>query len=138
MKPLPSSLLASLGLALALACCDDASAPVDAAWGKQACASCAMLVSDRRYAAEVVTPEGTRVFFDDPGCMATWLAEGRGTARHAWVHTGAGTWIDARSARYVRGQSTPMGFGFAPDDHGAAEWADVDAAARERPRKEAP
>jgi copper chaperone NosL len=122
MKPLVLSLLALAALA-----CQDASSPVDPVWGKQACASCSMLVSDRRYAAQLVTDDGTRVFFDDPGCMATWIAEGRAHAQRMWVYGAAGTWIDARAARFVRDQPSPMGFGFAPDAAGSAEWADVES-----------
>lgn len=112
--------------------CQDASSAVDPVWGKQACLSCSMLISDRRYAAQLVTDDGTRFFFDDPGCMATWLAEGRGHAQHTWVYSAAGTWIDARTARYVREQPSPMGFGFAPAEAGTAEWADVQAGAELR------
>jgi copper chaperone NosL len=122
-------------VALASLACQDASSPVDPVWGKQACSSCSMLVSDRRYAAQLVTDEGTRFFFDDPGCMATWLAEGRGRARRMWVYSAAGTWIDARTARFVRDQPSPMGFGFAPADTGGAEWADVEADVTRRARK---
>jgi len=122
-------------LAVGSLACQEASSAVDPAWGKQACSSCSMLVSDRRYAAQLVTDDGTRFFFDDPGCMATWLAEGRGHAQHTWVYSATGTWIDARTARYVRDQPSPMGFGFAPADTGSAEWADVEAAAAARARK---
>jgi hypothetical protein len=128
--------LAALSLVLlAGLACQDASSPVDPVWGKQACASCSMLVSDRRFAAELVAGDGTRVFFDDPGCMATWLSEGHGPPRHAWVHSAADTWIDARTARYARRQSSPMGFDFAPSESGDAEWADVEASARARASK---
>ncbi len=115
---------------LATVACQDAGAAVDPVWGKQACANCSMIVSDRRFAAQLTTDDGTRVFFDDPGCMATWLAEGRGHARRLWVHTAAGTWIDARTARYARNQSSPMGFDFAPDERGDAEWADIETDVR--------
>jgi len=122
-------------LLLALACivalaCQDASSPVDPVWGKQACANCSMLVSDRRYAAELVTDDGTRFFFDDPGCMANWLAEGRGHARRAWVRSEAGEWIDARTARFARNQSSPMGFDFLPSAGGDASWSDIEADVR--------
>lgn len=132
MRPAALSLVLLAGLA-----CQDASSPVDPVWGKQACASCSMLVSDRRFAAELVTGDGTRVFFDNPGCMATWLSEGHGPPRHSWVHSAADTWIDARTARYARRQSSPMGFDFAPSDSGEAGWADVEASARARASKEA-
>lgn len=129
MSKLPFLARLSL-LALAVAC-QDPMAAVDPVWGKQACASCTMLVSDRRYAAQVVTRDGTHVFFDDPGCMATWLAQGH-AGEKLWVHAPGGAWVDARAARYATGQPSPMGFGFAPDEHGAARWADVESAARHR------
>ncbi len=123
-------------LAVASVACQDAMTAVDPVWGRQACANCSMLVSERRYAAQLVTDDGTRVFFDDPGCMAVWLAEGRGHARRSWVYSAAGAWIDARTARYVRDQPSPMGFGFAPAEAGGAEWADVEVGAVFRATKE--
>jgi hypothetical protein len=131
-------LLALMFVSLVALACEDTSNPAAPVWGKQACQSCAMVVSDPRFAAQLVTEDGTRTHFDDPGCMATWMVEGRGKARRAWVRTPAGTWIDARTARYARGQPSPMGFGFAVDDHGDAEWADVESAARARARKAEP
>jgi len=120
-----------LAAALVVAC-EDASTPVDPVWGKQACASCTMLVSDPRFAAEVATRDGGRVFFDDPGCMASWLLEHPGQARGEWVRSAAATWIDARAARYVVGQKSPMGYGFAPAESGGAAWSDVEAEAGRR------
>lgn len=122
-------LLLALTFLLVLAC-QDASSAVDPVWGKQACASCSMLVSDRRYAAELVTDDGTRFFFDDPGCMATWLREGRGHGRHMWVRSEAGSWIDARTARFASNQSSPMGFDFLPSANGDSGWADIEADVR--------
>src|SRR5579883_1226384 len=117
-------LAALLLVALAVAC-QDSSAPVDPIWGKQACASCSMIISDRRYAAQVVEADGERVSFDDPGCMATWMAEHARGAGRAWVRSPSGRWIDATTARYATAEPSPMGFGFAPDDGGGAAWADV-------------
>ena len=117
-------------LCVAALACQDSSTAVDPVWGKQACSNCAMLVSDRRYAAELVTDEGSRFFFDDPGCMATWIVQGRGHARRMWVRSEAGAWIDARTARFARNQSSPMGFDFLPSSNGDAEWADVEADVR--------
>lgn len=134
MKATLVSLVSLLAVA-SLACQDTASA-VDPVWGKQACSSCSMLVSDWRYAAQLVTEDGARFYFDDPGCMATWLAEGRGRAQRTWVHSATGAWIDARNARYVGNQRSPMGFGFAPDEAGDARWADLEAVAATHARKE--
>jgi hypothetical protein len=131
-------LVALLLVSLIVVACDDATRAADPVWGKEACQSCAMLLSDPRFAAQLATEDGARVLFDDPGCMATWIAEGRGKVRRAWVRTAAGTWVDARTARYARGQPSPMGFGFAVDEHGDAEWADVELAAGARARKGEP
>jgi copper chaperone NosL len=128
-----NALALALGLlGLASLACEDANAPVDPVWGKQACASCAMLVSDPRFAAQLATEDGSRVFFDDAGCMATWLREHGGRARRLWVRNGAATWVDARTARFASGEKSPMNYGFAPAEGGDQQWADVEAAARAR------
>lgn len=128
MNVLTSALVA----AIAVVACEDASTPVDPVWGKQACTSCAMVVSDPRFASEIGTREGARLFFDDPGCMAAWLRQHGGQPEHAWVRSAAGTWIDAHAARFVRGQQSPMGYGFAPAESGDAAWSDVEAEAARR------
>lgn len=110
------SLVLSLSLgALALSgACDEPVVPVDPVWGKQPCAACGMLVSDRRYAAQALPSAGARVFFDDPGCMVGWLDERKAPPRGIWVREEKGErWLDARAARYARGARTPMDFGFA-------------------------
>jgi copper chaperone NosL len=103
----------SLGaLLLALSACERMDRPVDPVWGKEPCAHCAMLVGDRRYAAEVVA-NGERRFFDDIGCYVLWSEERPNVVERAWVRDAEGNrWIDARSATYVHGARTPMDFGF--------------------------
>ncbi len=104
---------AFLVLALACAACAETVAPVDPVWGKQPCASCGMVVGDRRCAAQLLPENGARVFFDDPGCMVEYLAERKITPQGMWVREQKGDrWMDARSARYVKGARTPMDFGF--------------------------
>ncbi len=114
-------------LALLLFACDDGARPVDPVWGKQACAHCAMLLSDARFGAELTTEAGDRFFFDDPGCMAAYVREKAPRVRGAWVHED-GAWVDATSARYERAAS-PMDYGFAPAKGGAFDWAAVVKAA---------
>jgi hypothetical protein len=125
-------LLFPLAFVLALVACVESSAPLDPVWGKQACGSCGMIVSDPRYATELVSSDGTHVFFDDPGCMATWLHDRNVSPKGLWVRSAAGTWTDARAARYVGAQKTPMDYGFAPTESGEAAWSDVEAAALRR------
>lgn len=101
-------LVATLGLGA----CERLDAPVDPVWGKEPCAHCAMLVGDRRHAAQVVAG-GARRFFDDIGCFVLWAEEHPGAAQRAWVRDAESTrWMDARSASYVHGARTPMDFGF--------------------------
>jgi copper chaperone NosL len=110
MKRALVSLLA-LPLALAAACArtDD---PIDPAWGKQPCAHCAMVLSDKHFGAEIVTSDGERVFFDDVGCMVLFLEEAKQPPKRAWVHDAqTGQWLDARTAHYGAA-SSPMDFGF--------------------------
>lgn len=116
---------AALGLALGAAC-KGASGPTDPVWGKEPCAHCAMLVGDRRYAAQALD-DGDHFYFDDIGCMVLWL-EGRGRAR-SWVRGGGGTtWVEAATARYAAGAGTPMDFGFEPREGGETPWSEVRAA----------
>jgi copper chaperone NosL len=100
-------------LALACAACAEAVEPVDPVWGKQPCASCGMVVGDRRHAAQLLPASGARVYFDDPGCLVTYLAERKIAPQGVWVREAGGErWLDARTARYVKGARTPMDFGF--------------------------
>jgi nitrous oxide reductase accessory protein NosL len=109
-------------LTLALAC-SKTDEPVDPVWGKEPCAYCRMLVSDRRYAAQVVS-DGDRRYFDDIGCMVSWLADKK--AERMWVRDAvADRWIDARHARYVEGAKTPMDFGFEARTEGGVGWDEM-------------
>lgn len=121
--------MGALGLTMAASLgwgCKGASGPTDPVWGKEPCAHCAMLVSDRRYAAQAVD-DGDHFYFDDIGCMVLWL-EQHARAR-SWVRGGGGTsWVDAGGARYGAGAATPMDFGFEPRADGAVAWDEVRAA----------
>ena len=112
--------------------CTRGDAPSDPVWGKEPCAHCAMLVSDKRYAAEIVT-DGDRKFFDDIGCMVLWLDEHGGKAEHSWVRTpDAARWSDATSSHYAEGAKTPMDFGFEPKAGDGLGWAEMRDRVRSR------
>lgn len=101
-----------LGATLALAACEKLDAPADPVWGKEPCGHCAMLVGDRRFAAQAVTDKD-RKYFDDIGCLALWASERPESVRLMWVRDAAGgQWLDAKSARFLHGARTPMDFGF--------------------------
>jgi len=114
----------------AVVACTEALVPVDPVWGKQPCAICTMVISDKRFGAQLAT-DTDHVFFDDPGCMATWVREHPG-ARKMWVRSPSGEWVSAKSARFSRGQRSPMDYGFAADLSGDAAWSDVEDAAKAR------
>jgi copper chaperone NosL len=93
-----------------------AGAPVPAALDTRndACAFCRMPVSDPRLAAQLASPGEDARFFDDVGCLRSYLAAARSLpARTAvWVadHE-TGRWVPAADAVYERcpGVETPMG-----------------------------
>lgn len=116
----PRALFFAAALALAVGC-EQLDAATDPVWGKEPCGHCAMLVGDRRFAAEVVT-DTERRFFDDIGCMVLWTESHPGKVVKAWVRDAQGTaWLDARAARYARAARTPMDFGFEGRAPGASE-----------------
>ena len=113
--------------AIAIVACDDGSKPVDPVWGKQPCAACSMLVSERRHAAQLTTARGERHYFDDVGCLAHSLRHARPEARGMWARDESG-WVDAKQARYAKGLKTPMDYGFAASASGTASFDEVLAA----------
>ncbi len=122
------ALLRALLAGAIAAACTTSDGPTDPVWGKQSCAHCAMVVSDRRFAAQLLTAAGDRHFFDDPGCLVSFGEDrGLGSAR-AWVYDdGVRRWVDARAERYQDGAATPMDFGFEAKGDGGLGWADVRA-----------
>jgi len=93
---------------------------VEIKWDRDVCTRCKMIISDRRFAAEVCGgPDSACRKFDDIGCALSWLAE------QPW-HDDSGTrifvsdyahpaqqWLDAHAAYYVGDRSSPMGYNFA-------------------------
>ena len=105
---------------VALFSCEESSPkPEDPIWGKQACAHCSMLVSEKPPAAQVLPVKGTRKFFDDVGCMVAWEDREAPQLKARWVRNPVGDgWVDATTAHYLGGQITPMDFGFLPAEEG--------------------
>jgi copper chaperone NosL len=120
-------LLALLALPAA---CENLDQPLAPAWGKQRCGSCSMVVGDRRFAGQAVGEHDDRLFFDDPGCLATYVAA-HPRARRAWVMS-QGTWLEAKAARFATGASSPMDYGFEAVAGGGLDWAAVTSAAQAR------
>jgi hypothetical protein len=96
-------------------------------WDRDTCVRCNMVISDRRFAAQMRGGEKNTVFkFDDIGCLVFWL---RDKATHyPWIATPAtrmwvadsagkpgeaGRWLDPRQAQYAGGRTSPMGYNYA-------------------------
>jgi len=96
-------------------------------WDRDTCARCNMVISDRRFAAELRGGERDIAFkFDDIGCLVFWLREKASQypwmaepATRLWVADAAskaGTplrWLDPRTAQFLGGRTSPMGYNFA-------------------------
>ncbi|MGE0080555.1 MAG: hypothetical protein AB7U81_04600 [Thiohalomonadaceae bacterium] len=95
-------------------------------WDRDTCARCSMVISDRRFAAEMRGGEKNTVFkFDDVGCLVFWMKEQ--AAKYPWMADANTrlwvadftspsrtemTWLDPRQALYVS-RTSPMGYNFA-------------------------
>ena len=121
------------GLLTATACVSGRPAPTALDSRNDLCASCRMAVSSLRFAAQIAAPGEEPLFFDDLGCLVTYLdtrpaVDARAVAYVADHRTGA--WVAAASATITRvdGLSTPMGSHLIA--HASPASRDADPAAR--------
>jgi copper chaperone NosL len=96
---------AAVAFAITGACGRGAPAPAVLDTRNDACQTCRMAVSDVRYAAQLVAPGEEPKFFDDIGCLATYVREHacaveRATAYVADHRTRA--WVPAVHAVFAR------------------------------------
>ena len=81
-------------------------------WDHETCANCGMTISDHRFACQLQTRSGQTYDFDDPGCLLTFVSDKHPEVRAIYFHAlNSEGWIKASDAAFVRGQSTPMGYG---------------------------
>jgi hypothetical protein len=73
---------------------------------------------------------GERLFFDDPGCLASYELE-HAAPKHAWVLS-EGQWLETGAARFDTGARTPMDYGFEARHDGKLDWIAVKNASRDR------
>jgi len=109
------------------ACASGPPRPAALEAGRETCASCRMVVSDARFAAQLVAPGEEPLFFDDVGCLKTYLASrppGSDAALFVADHR-TKDWIAARQAVFTRVPTldTPMG---------SHVFAHADAVSRDR------
>ena len=98
-------------------------------WDRDTCVRCSMVISDRRFAAQVRGgPKDTVYKFDDIGCLIFWLRDKVADqpwlaepATKMWVADMSSKgqdvkWLDPRQANYL-GRHSPMGYNFAATAH---------------------
>ena len=117
-----------LASCLAISACAGTLRPATLRLGEDACAHCRMTVVSDQTAAQIVTPGGEPLIFDELGCLRDYL-RARPLAEDAVVfvidhHTRA--WLDARQAVFTRtSEHTPMGSGLVAHANPASRDADA-------------
>lgn len=121
---------AALGLAF-FACASRPPEPAPLDTRNDACSACRMAVSEARFAAQLVAPGEVPRFFDDLGCLASYVKAGRAPARAtAFVADHRSReWIRADRAVYLRAAdlATPMGSHLIAHADAASRDRDPDA-----------
>lgn len=111
----PTAVAAALLMSLVLSACSSPQ-PATVVIGQDMCEHCQMLITDARFATQVVTKKGKSYKFDSIECMVDFLAEGslpESEIHSAWVsdYNRPGTWLKAEEARYLQSVNirSPMG-----------------------------
>lgn len=103
--------------------------PVPVAWDRQPCAHCGMLLGEPAFAVQLHTTDGDVLFFDDPGCAFSHLAEHPTALHAAWFHDlRQHRWLPESAAAFVPVATSPMGWGLGAVQAGTAGALSVDAA----------
>lgn len=91
--------------------------PVPIIWSKDICTQCGMSIVDRFHAAEIINSKTRKVYkFGDIGDAVVWAKHNHTSAwlkeSKIWVtDSKTGKWLNARKAYWIKGQTTPMGYG---------------------------
>lgn len=126
-------LIAWLGALVVAACAGGPPPPAALDTRHTSCAHCRMMVSDVRFAAQIVAPGEEPLFFDDVGCLREYLASHPSHPAGAIAYVAdhrTGRWVVAAEAVYtkVEGLATPMSSGLVA--HADRASRDADEAAR--------
>ncbi|MFI5120257.1 MAG: nitrous oxide reductase accessory protein NosL [Thermoanaerobaculia bacterium] len=129
----PRGALVVPALVLLGACSRGPAAPSALDTKNERCGWCRMAVSDARFAAQLVAPSEEPRFFDDVGCLATFLKSGGAPANGQIAYVAdhrTKSWVRASQAVYTKkaGLETPMGSGLIAHVDAASRDADPEAA----------
>jgi copper chaperone NosL len=121
-----------LASALAAACAGGPPDPAAVDTRNDRCRFCHMAVSDARTAGQIVAPGEEPVFFDDLGCLASYLGAGTALPAGAVAYVAdhrMKEWVRATNAVYTRvpGLQTPMSSHLIAHRDASSRDADPDA-----------
>lgn len=109
-------ILMCLSFLIMAGCSEQDTGPVEVKWDREVCERCRMMLSDPYHSAQIRGGEKNKVYkFDDIGGAILWIQDKSwkdGEKTEIWVNDHrTGAWINAKTAWYITGQSTPMEFG---------------------------
>lgn len=90
------------------------SGPAEINWGTDQCAHCGMIITDRQFAAQLISSKGKPYLFDAIECLAAWQKDNtelsQGGKSYVCNYT-TKLWVDASAAHYlITGEwRSPMG-----------------------------
>lgn len=119
-------------LVCATACERTSASPAEVDTAHDICTSCHMIVSDVRFAAQIVAPNEEPRFFDDFGCLTTYLTKTT-LSESATVYVAdhrTRAWVPARQAIYSRLETTAAPMGSHIVAHASPSSRDADPEAR--------
>lgn len=85
-------------------------------WDRDICERCKMIISEKKFAVQVMNPHNNQTyFFDDLGCAVIWFKEENQdwfNEAKIWINDSvSGQWLNAKEAIYLPDTLTPMGYG---------------------------
>ncbi|MCJ7765081.1 MAG: nitrous oxide reductase accessory protein NosL [Thiovulaceae bacterium] len=107
-----------IGLMFGFSACDKAqkSGAHTVHFDRDMCEECKMVISERAYAAQIVDMQHNKAYmFDDIGCLVLWMDENPqewfATAKIYVADSRTLEFIDAKTAYWALGATSPMDFG---------------------------
>ena len=102
-----------------LACTTVPDGPPEVLYDRVACSHCGMMVSDPRFAAQLVTTDGELRVFDDPACLFQDMVAHPPAVARMWFHDSTAAderWIYWDRVAFVPTEGAPMdgGLGAVP------------------------
>ena len=112
MNNITSILIAGMILLLGTGCSQE---PAEIHYGSDECVYCKMMITDDRFATQIVTDKGKVIKFDSIECMADYTGEHKSELESAkfWLSdfNNPGNWVEVGKAKIVKSDviKSPMG-----------------------------